>query len=203
LNQKSGLLPVETSRNLRTQQHWTSKVLSGQANCNIGKFKYNELNPEIIIHTALKNSKRTDIDFADKYLFKPLGIKNYYWLKDQTGTIDGGTGLAIRPRDMLKFGILYKDKGVFAGKRILSEDWVHKAIGKNVTDFKYNYFWWRLKKEIKGQKIYMYSAKGFGHQTINIVPKLDLVIVTTCSPNGKSMNSQGIIEKKILPAFLE
>lgn len=202
LNHKSGIKPVEVAQNYRTKEAWVSNLLLGQTECNIGTFKYHELNPELIIHTVFSKSINKGLDFVEKYLFKPLGIKNYYWLKDQTGTIDGGTGLVMLPRDMLKFGILYKDKGMFLGKRVLSEAWVKKATGKEVTDYKYNYYWWRFNLKIKGHNVYGYRASGFGGQNITIVPMLDLVVVTTNSPSGGGLTSNAIIENTIIPAFL-
>ncbi|UMB54106.1 hypothetical protein MKD41_01190 [Lutibacter sp. A64] len=112
------------------------------------------------------------------------------------------THMVMLPRDMLKFGILYKDKGMFSGKRVLSEEWVRKATRKEVTDFKYNYYWWRFNLKIEGQNIYSYRASGFVGQNIVIVPKLDLVVVTINSPSGGGILPNTIIEKFITPAFL-
>lgn len=203
LNHKSGIVPVEIVHEFRTQKDWIKKILLSQTECNIGVFEYHELSPEIIIHTAFKNSNIQGLNFVNKHLFEPLGIKNYYWLKDQTGTIDGGTGLVMLPRDMLKLGILYKDGGMFAGKRILSEAWVRKATDENITDFKYNYFWWRFNDTINEKSIYGYAARGFGGQTITIVPELDLVVVTTNSPSGRGVEVNEIVRKIIIPSFVK
>lgn len=203
LNHKSGIIPIDIAHKFRTQKEWIPQILSNQTGCNIGVFNYNELSPEIIIHTVFKNSDIKGLNFANKYLFEPLGIKNYYWLKDQTGTIDGGTGLVMIPRDMLKFGILYKDKGMFENKRVLSEEWVKKATDKNISDFKYNYFWWRFNESIEDKSIYGYSSIGFGGQTITIVSELDLIIVTTNSPTGSGIGVNEIVRKFIIPAFVK
>jgi hypothetical protein len=40
-------------------------------------------------------------DFAMKYLFGPMGITEYYWLKDSTGFCHAGGGLYLKPMDML------------------------------------------------------------------------------------------------------
>jgi hypothetical protein len=203
LNHKSGIFPIDIDEKFRTQKEWIPQIVSSQTECNIGVFNYNELNPEIIIHTVFKNSDIQGLNFVNKYLFEPLDIKNYYWLKDQTGTIDGGTGLVMIPRDMLKFGILYTDTGMFDHKRVLSEEWVKKATDKNITDFKYNYFWWRFNEFIEEKSIYGYSARGFGGQTITIVSELDLIIVTTNSPTGSEIGVNEIVRKFIIPAFVK
>jgi CubicO group peptidase (beta-lactamase class C family) len=45
--------------------------------------------------------------FADHYLFKPLGITEFYWGKAPNGTVNTLGGLALRPRDMAKIGYLF------------------------------------------------------------------------------------------------
>lgn len=202
LNHKSGIKPLEVSRSFRTKKDWVQQLLINQKECKIGAFKYHELSPEIVMHTIFKNSFIQGLNYVDNYLFKPLGIKEYYWSKDQAGTIDGGTGLVVRPRDMLKFGILYANKGVFNGKRVLSEEWVRRATSEEITNFKYNYFWWRFNKTVKGKNIYYYSATGFGGQNITIVPELDLVIVATNSASGAGLSPKNIIRNVLIPSFV-
>ena len=43
-------------------------------------------------------------DFAEQYLFKPLGITNVQWDTDAQGIPNGGWGLQLTPRDMAKLG---------------------------------------------------------------------------------------------------
>ena len=41
----------------------------------------------------------------------------------------GATGFYITTEDMAKLGLMYLQKGVYNGKRILSEDFVNQALG--------------------------------------------------------------------------
>ena len=62
---------------------------------------------------------------ARENLFDPMGFINVEWMHpDQSGLDLGAYGLRMRPIDMQKFGILYLDKGVFDGKRLLSKEWI-------------------------------------------------------------------------------
>jgi CubicO group peptidase (beta-lactamase class C family) len=59
--------------------------------------------------------------FAERYLFAPLGISNYYWWKYPNGTVQTGGGLSLQPRDMAKIGALMLHGGRWQGKQIVSE----------------------------------------------------------------------------------
>jgi hypothetical protein len=42
--------------------------------------------------------------FAEDHLFVPLGIHEYLWTKYPDGTVEADGGLALRSRDLAKFG---------------------------------------------------------------------------------------------------
>ena len=55
-------------------------------------------------------------NYADKKLFKPLGITNYKWqfTPQQKPSLAGG--LRMKALDFAKFGQLYKNNGTWSGK---------------------------------------------------------------------------------------
>lgn len=121
------------------------------------------------------------LEFANKYLFKPLDIENVGWIKLKDGHYSGGSRLQLKPRDMIKIGQLYANKGVFNGKRIVSESFIKEATspqnppGQFGGQGGYGYAWWIGEGEgVKG-----YMAQGYGGQTILVVPEEELVIVVT------------------------
>lgn len=69
--------------------------------------------------------------YIQKKLFSPLGITNYILNTDDKGVPYFAGGLKLTPRDMLKFGQLYLNKGVWEGKRIISEAWVEESFKKH------------------------------------------------------------------------
>src|SRR5690606_20827466 len=106
-------------------------------------------------------------DFAERYLFKPLGISNIQWDTDPAGIPIGGWGLQMTPRDMAKLGYLYLQGGKWDGQQILSAEWVEDATRKHTdTDgaLGYGYQWW-IDSALEG-----YAAFGRYGQTIFVIP---------------------------------
>jgi len=74
-------------------------------------------------------------DFAQANLFGPLGIArtDWTWNYDLTNDDKEYSQIHLRPRDMLKFGILLADGGRWHGKQIVSESWVRTLLANIAT----------------------------------------------------------------------
>lgn len=135
-------------------------------------------------------------DFAEQYLFQPLGISNIRWDTDAAGIPIGGWGLQMTPRDMAKLGYLYLQDGQWDGQQIISAEWVENATRHHTEtgdDLGYGYQWWTY-PSLEG-----YTALGRYGQTIFVIPWADLVIVTTAQIEDHDEIFQ-LIEGYILPA---
>ena len=146
--------------------------------------------------------------FAEKYLFGPLGINTYRWLSHQDGPISTDGGLFMTPRDMAKFGQLMLDRGVWQGRRIVSEQWVKESTRSFVDTgygYGYGYQWRRGTMNVSGRSVEAYWASGMGGQKIYIFPKHDLVVVFTSkvydNDLGHDLNS-AMLANHIIPAVL-
>jgi CubicO group peptidase (beta-lactamase class C family) len=138
-------------------------------------------------------------DFAEQYLFKPLGITNARWETDAHGIPIGGWGLQITPRQMAKLGYLYLREGEWDGEQIVSTGWVQDAIQTHTQtdgDLGYGYQWWIY------PSLDAYAALGRDGQTIFVVPESDLIIVTTAAMDGHDEIFR-LIEDFIIPALQE
>ena len=71
-------------------------------------------------------------DFLLENLFNPLCFQGTGWATCPRGHAMGATGLFIRTEEMLRFGALYLNGGMWEGRRLLSEDWVAKATASQV-----------------------------------------------------------------------
>ena len=69
----------------------------------------------ILTHTT----GQTLHDYLKPRLFEPLGIFGESWDIGADGINPGGNGLTCKPIDLLKFGILYAQGGMWQGRRIL------------------------------------------------------------------------------------
>ncbi len=122
----------------------------------------------------------TTHEYAEKYLFAPLGIENYLWMHDSAENYYGGFSLFLRPRALARIGQMVLDGGVYKGKRIVSKQWLDKSLFRSFSlggeeDWGYGYLWWQSRV---GEH-QMISAFGYGGQKISLVPDLDLMVVTT------------------------
>lgn len=67
-------------------------------------------------------------DFMREEMFTPMGFQAWSWAVCPHGYSAGGTGLTINCRDMLKFGMMLLGKGVYNGRRYVSEEWLANAV---------------------------------------------------------------------------
>lgn len=149
-------------------------------------WNYNGGNTQLLAE-ILKNVSGTTIDkFAEKNLFLPLGIKNYQWLPLTKNMPAAASGLRLRSRDFLKFGLLFMDKGKWGDVEILPKDWaeislstiVKRPNGTSKNDG-YGYQFWTYTETINNKDIAIQEARGNGGQRIFFVKSLNLLVVIT------------------------
>ncbi|MBG6129979.1 CubicO group peptidase (beta-lactamase class C family) [Aquimarina sp. EL_43] len=192
--------------------NWLKTVLEAPMVKDPGTYAdYGSANP-FLLGVYLSNRLDVPLEFymADK-LFSPLGITNYILNTDDTKAIPYfGGGYHLTPRDMLKFGQLYLNEGVWNSKRIISENWIRESFKKHTRlqdrrdKNEYGYLWWHDTYIINEEAIISIEARGAGGQFIFIVPALESVVVITAGNyrNRKGNQSREIFEKYILPALL-
>jgi len=168
-----------------------------------------------ILGEILNNATRMNIDeFSTKYLFEPLGIENTQWTQFPGGVWDGSGAFYITPRDMMKLGVTYLNKGEWNGERIVSPEWVNKSStpfannididipGEDSGKNGYGYTWWTSELDYSGQQTKMFRAGGWGGQEIMVFPELDMVVVFTGGNYAEKTHLYEIVERFILPAII-
>jgi CubicO group peptidase (beta-lactamase class C family) len=150
-------------------------------------------------------------EFARANLFGPLGVaqSDWKWNYNLTNADKEYSQIYLRPRDMLKLGVLFMDDGRWHGRQIISESWAHTSLAEHshVDGDSYGYFWWRHLFNVKTphgtQQITIPAAQGNGGQKIYVAPQFHLVAVFTGGAyNGGSTPPNTIMEKIILPPLL-
>ncbi|HEF1900796.1 TPA: serine hydrolase [Bacillus cereus] len=205
----------EPLEELCTQQDWVQYTLNriGKGG-EIGTFKYSSAGAHLLSAIITSATGKSARDFANEYLFQPLGmreISNYNmkafgfddlfgqgvkgWVHDPNGISTGGWGLTLTARDMAKFGQLYLNEGIHNGKQILSKSWIKESTEMNQNQ--YGYLWW-LREEAG---IFSYCAMGDGGNMICCIPEKDLVIVIASEIMPNARDRWELIVKYILPCI--
>ena len=90
-------------------------------------FCYNNAATFMLSEIVGKYAGMTVYDFLSLRLFEPLGINNAHWNSFADGNSQGAVGLHVSTDDVAKLGLLYLNKDVYNGRRILSENWIKAA----------------------------------------------------------------------------
>jgi CubicO group peptidase (beta-lactamase class C family) len=165
------------------------------------KFNYNTACSYLLSVIITKTTGMKALDFADQYLFEPLGITDRQW-REYNGYNSGGSDLFLQPRDMAKFGYLLLNRGMWDGKQIVPAAWVDemttvKNDGGSPHYEKYGYQCWIT--SIKGYKAYF--AGGYGGQFILVVPDVDIVVAISSNTDQHYEENRNIVGRFILPAL--
>jgi CubicO group peptidase (beta-lactamase class C family) len=133
-------------------------------------------------------------DFANKYLFGPLGINDFQWWFSPKKSAWLAGNAKMRPRDMAKFGFMVLNRGRWNETQIVSKEWIEKSTKEHIRNsggyWGYGYLWWIGKTIIKNQDIDAIIASGNGGQKIYIFPKFESVAVFTGGNYGSDLSSQ-------------
>lgn len=175
---------------------------------------YNSGVSQLLAAILVRSIGTSITQYADTHLFSPLGIEQYEWKSDPQGIHTGGYGLQLSAHDMLKFGLLYLNKGVWNNKRVISEELVRHsteptiAVNPPERGF-YGWHWWSDSvsvTSITGESItsnlHYYYARGFGGQFIIIVPTLDALIVLTREQRKKGLSPLDFFRLHIAPMLV-
>lgn len=149
--------------------------------------------------------------FADQVLFAPLGVpkSNWRWsfaLNNREQTSFGQ--IYLRPRDMLKLGILIQNRGYWEGKQVISSSWVDSATGirSHIDDSDYGlgiwHRWYNVKTATGDRRVETIMLSGNGGQKVYLVPSFDLIVVSTGNAFFVESPVNEIMARVILPALI-
>lgn len=177
---------------MMTQMRMSGGWISHIADCAVSdlpgtKYCYKEW--DVILLAKVLDAVCGDCyDFLKENLYDPLGIDSDRWYRSPCGVYysvgNGDEGIeecrsSLTAQEMLRLGVLFLDGGVFVGKRVISEDYIRQAVAASECNEGYGYLWWR------GED--WYGCRGFGGQSITVVPGQKTVVVTQASPTARGM----------------
>jgi CubicO group peptidase (beta-lactamase class C family) len=157
-------------------------------------FDYSDGAAHLVSAIISKATGMNTTDFADQYLFGPMGLGVRGWYGDNRGLSYGGVGLMLGPHDMIEFGNLYLNNGELNGTEIVSSEWIQSATspkvgsGDHIPQYpQYGYYWWLRTRGGHDCS----CAIGYGGQFILVCPDVDLVVVATCDYRGLTAQEAG------------
>jgi CubicO group peptidase (beta-lactamase class C family) len=162
----------------------------------------------ILVGEAIAQGSGLKVEsFADRYLFEPLGIERFSWQFSPKRRAWIGGGARMIPREMAKIGQLMQNRGVWNGKRLVSEEWISKSTtkqGEMLSGVDYGYLWQRGSSYIGRDLVTAYWASGNGGQYIIVLPDHGMVVVFTGGNYDSPLSGQPfqMLTDYILPAFL-
>lgn len=212
-----------------TSEDWTKSVLDllGGRNGITGEFKYSTLGIHILSAIITKVSNMITLEFANEYLFKPLGIeerklyivknkeehidfvtskspKENGWFCDNKGIVTSGLGLCLSAEDLAKIGQLCLNKGMFDNTQIVSAEWItqmttpYLKCDEKFAFMQYGYLWWIIDEEKD-----IYAAIGDSGNVIYVNPDKKVVITVTATFKPLVFDRVQFIQKYIEPFICE
>ncbi len=166
-------------------------------------FGYKAADPAMIMQVLEAVVPGSAEEFIRNELMGRMGITEYAWQKDTSGLPKSAAGSSFRSRDMLKVGMLIRDKGKWNGEQLIPEAFMERAVSPVSNAYganDYGYFCWhRMLKQ--GEKEYpSIELRGALGQFIIVFPEQDLIVVATAHGVMSMLKD---IPQRIIPAFEE
>jgi CubicO group peptidase (beta-lactamase class C family) len=172
-----------------------------------------------ILAEIIERASKYSIDqFADKFLFKPIGINNYEWNKysvwGKSDKFVAPSGLRLTSKDIMKYALLYRNKGKQGDVQILPEAWINQSFEQQIEfpskvakgNDGYGYQVWMWPDTFLNSHFKMFAAIGNGGQNIFWDLEHDLIIVTTAGNYNNwdiKNDSYALVKEQLYPIFSE
>lgn len=207
-----------------TSENWTLTVLDflGGRKGITGEFKYATLGIQILAGVIERATGEKCIDFANKFLFTPLGLgerishgdsskedqfdffmnknpRKPEWYVDPQGTITAGWGICMSAGEMARIGAMVLNGGTYDGKRILSGEYLndmltpHLKLGERMGYMNYGYLWYRPYDDRE-----VYAAIGDSGNIIYVNKEQNVSVGITGTFKPRIFDRVEFIEKKVL-----
>ena len=208
-----------------TSDDWTKAaldLLGGRAGIT-GEFKYATLGIQILSGIIENASGENCIDFANRYLFVPLGISEHWihgdsskedqfdylmnkgprkneWYSDPKGTVTAGWGLCLSASDMAKLGELVLCDGRYCGEEIISKRYIddmttpHIKLDGMFGFMSYGYLWYKPYEDRN-----VFAAIGDGGNVIYVNKDKGIVAGVTGTFKPRIFDRVEFIEKNVIP----
>ena len=212
-----------------TSKDWsltTLDFLGGRSGIT-NEFRYHTLGTQILLGIIRQASGMNILEFANNYLFKPLGIEprvnancksaedqfaylmnkgnhGKVWFMDPTDMPTAGWGLSLSAYEMAQIGLLVLNNGVYNNIRVISEKYLEEMTKSYVSlDYKfgnqdYGYLWWLPHRNQE-----VIAAIGDGGNVIYINRKHNIVVAVTGYFKPMVFDRVEFIEKNVVQVLID
>ena len=162
------------------------------------KFQYSQLGPALLAYVVQSAVEQDLVDYAQKYLFGPIGIKpgSYLWLRDRSGLAYGYANLFLTPLQLSRLGLLMINNGSWNGTQVVPRSWVDAVQQPTPTNGCYGLLFWNNRgttctgADIPHAQTFQrrgfppapadaYEMNGALGQLVIMIPSLNITVVTT------------------------
>lgn len=162
----------------------------------VGQWVYNDAAVSLL-SPILAHAQGIPVDqFAQRDLFRPLGIERVVATRDKAGVFRSYAGLRLRPRDLAKIAWTIANDGLWEGRQVVPKDWIKTSTGFHVQSTwgappmqkaGYGYLWFT--GNLNGRDVVL--AWGYGAQFAVVIPSLQLAVTTTAiNPRPRDLSAQ-------------
>ena len=211
-----------------TSSDWSLTILDflGGRSGITNEFRYHTLGTQILLGIIRQVSGMNILEFANNYLFKPLGIEprvnancksaedqfsylmnkgnhGKVWFMDPTDMPTAGWGLSLSAYEMAQIGLLVLNNGVYNNIRVISEKYLEEMTKSYVSlDYKfgnqdYGYLWWLPHRNQE-----VIAAIGDGGNVIYINKKYNIVVAVTGYFKPMVFDRVEFIEKNVIQVLI-
>lgn len=174
--------PDNTSDDMGRSSDWVRFILRRPMTAGPDRITNYSNGDAHLLSAALQEAVgETALEFAQKNLLAPLGIRDVAWDHDPQGRSIGSAALQMRPIDMAKIGFLYLGGGRLEGRPILDRGWVDRSLSAHTHmpakggPVAYAYYWWLYPER------HVCEAWGGAGQRITLISDLGVVVVITAN----------------------
>lgn len=175
-----------------------------------GRFSYCTAGVFLLGQVVEQATGQSFDSYVQTRLFDPLGIQGADWRRSQSGEIQSGGQLSIRPADLTRIGRMVLSGGAFHGQRVLSSDWLRTMLTPKVgatVDMDYSYLWWtRFFTAPDSTRTGGAFMLGNGGNMVVLLPDYDAVAVvaaTSYNRDNAFESAVTVIEAHVIPELTE
>ncbi|MBR5656278.1 MAG: serine hydrolase [Prevotella sp.] len=143
--------------------------------------RYESMTAQILGVVIERASGKHYVDYLSEKVWKPLQMEspaliNIDSRKHDVAHAFGGITLTLK--DLAKIGRLYLNRGMWNGKRIVSEEWIRQSTEYNTSNKGYHFNWYNLSSVNHPKEQYPgYYAEGIKGQVLYVNPYKNLIMV--------------------------